>query len=359
MKALRYLMTTLFDSMSQEELVEVVTDEGFDRETAAGVITELQAKLSKDRQRSDGLLKQWNNVWHYSGEKHEGKFPRHISFWINQDIAKQILEAQPYNRDLITSNIKYLKEQMLMDEYSEEAGIPFFFNAKTGQLADGQNRLNAFIQAVDEGYKPVLHISAIITEVENLYDKVDHGKNRLPHEAIGYVFQEASLPKSVKQLVSNAAFIVHGYQTNKLSLSAKGWHRRNDTTQKDRIEICQQDNEALLVFGEQYDSLKPPATRILKKPMWAAAHAILNSISSTEAGAFMEKLLTMAKGDQTESEVSQPIKMLFSRLYKEIDGQATEPQKLAWVIKAWNAERTGNELGSKHFKAIGDFPKAI
>lgn len=238
MKALRYMMSLLVDSIPSEQLIDMVEESVGSREAALSVMAEFNAKFSEEKNRSDGLPQKWLDVWSYTGEKREGKFPRHISFWVNQSIAKQILESQPYNRDLIASNVKYLKEQMLMDEYSEEAGIPFFFSAKTGQLADGQNRLTAYVQAVDEGYRQVLHISATITEVENLYDKVDHGKNRQPHEAIGYVFQEAEMSKSTKQTVSNAAFILHGYQTDKLSMKAKGWHRRNDTTQKDRIAMC-------------------------------------------------------------------------------------------------------------------------
>jgi len=253
-------------------------------------------------------------------------------------VAKQMLSNRIKNRRLSPSRVRRYTHEIMSDHWV--VSEPLMFNCD-GTLINGQHRLRAVIAAG----KPVRFLVIRGYDRDETFAKIDGGAQRtLAH---WLEMQGEELPDVLSTVILYAA----RYEAGFVPTSAG----RFVFTATDGLEFLEG-------HPEIRHAVAAPGTVNTYAPrsMLCYSHYVFAGLDKTLADDFMLSL-TLGR-DEGEGD---PIYLLRERLKSDRRSKIKmgKTEKLALIIKAWNAVRTGQKLHNLRWRATGPkpekFPKAI
>jgi hypothetical protein len=258
---------------------------------------------------------------------------------INRLAATNLLENMATNRSVSVARVRVLANAMAEGEWDENEGSPIRIG-DTGQLIDGQHRLQAVVTSDTEWDFIVLRDVPMDT-----MPVIDTGKTRSLTDVLTMQGEHHCTT------ISSAIHYLHGYSKTGI-VRVSGW---NSTIPM--MSILQG-----LQYLKDHPGIREAAAigSVIRKHLrggggrWAALYYLLSTISKEDADYFIERVL---KGDEL-GEYS-PIIQLRKRLIADMTAtrKLTSIEYTAIIFKAWNAFRRGEEIRQLYWRAGGANPE--
>jgi hypothetical protein len=261
--------------------------------------------------------------------------------------ADEILSGNTDNRSVSKDHVFFLKSQMIGGQWKQT--LDPIKISKSGRLLDGQHRLLALKAAGVE-----LEFLVVRDLGDDVFDVLDTGRKRSAGDVLSIAGYQnwgllASLAKSIIFYESgdhNSAFRGGGRRIN-------GSKSEGAVTHSAVLEyVRNNDLSQIVLFGKNAYS----SGRLLSPREYSLLYYLFSKKSSFQAMEFINKLAT-----GIELSANSPIYLLRRRLEQENGSTAKlDPiVKFALIIRAWNAYRTGVNLGVLKYNREGDFPKIL
>ena len=241
---------------------------------------------------------------------------------ITPSIAYEMLKRNSKNRKLNESHCSYLAKQMKNNQWLFDAQ-PIRFS-ESGTLLDGQHRLNAVI----ESKKDIQFL--IITGIKSEAFKVmDTGRNRNGADCLSILGIEYAT-----EISSCARMIINFYKNRD---NKSGTNKITNTDVLDWYE----DNKFIVSYIRSSEKLSHEFSRILSRGHLASLMFLLSKSDIIMAEDFLHKLCT-----GLDLNYNSPIFVLRKKLILDKTSKAKLPmrEKLALIIKSWNAFKLGKSI---------------
>ena len=279
-----------------------------------------------------------------------GDAPHVVTMNVTPQIAEHWLKSNLNNRRLSKPHVLFLTQQMKDGTWSELNGDTIRFDIK-GNLLDGQHRLSAVIKS-GKTFK-FLVVFGLPAEY---FKTMDTGKPRGAADVLGiegykYAGIAAATAKFMlrweKQLRASAV----ASSSTKTTIIKTTNQLISDFAKKNKAKLVKHVNTAA-----HYQSI---GDRLIS-PTWTACLLwLFSEKDEREAESFMYRLSTGANVDYKS--------LLFQLRKKLIEAKASQNKRLtamaqfAYIIKVWNANRTGKDLKILSYRpASGEaFPTII
>lgn len=257
---------------------------------------------------------------------------------ITPDKAKELLNLNVHNRRANERTIKRYAEAMKSGRWKENT-FEFIKIHADGTIADGQHRLHAVVKS---GVPIVFDV--VYNVPKDVFTVLDTGRNRNGADTfkVAGIKYDSVLPSIIQTFIS----IQSGYTDL--------WH-----TKMSNIEVLKEynnspdfwDHVAHKSIGWYADFAK-----ILVPSFIGGLYAHFCLVSHLDAGKFMHQLCTGADIS------NKSILIVRNRLIQDKTAlrKIMRSHKIAYIIKAWNAFRTNQEIKIIKFAPEKEsFPKAI
>ncbi len=265
---------------------------------------------------------------------------------ISSSTAAEMLEGNTSNRNV--SDYK-------VDEYAmamKKGNFPFTGEpiqiTKKGRLLNGQHRLLAIIKS-----GVTIELLVVRGVEEDTFKYMDTGKPRsasdvLSIEGIEYPSRIASIAKFAIKFKQGHLGIAANQNTGNGS---------NKLTNSEVSEFVNKNHQLLKVSMEYGYSSENNKVRILPGSLLGGLYFVFSKIDDDKASEFCTKLVNGINLGQ-----NSPIRLLRQRLLQanKSKSKLAPYEKLALIIKAWNALRDGKPVSQiKWYTATESFPKPI
>jgi hypothetical protein len=265
---------------------------------------------------------------------------------ITPDIAAAMLESNTLNRSLRRYHVDALAADMAAGRWHVSPDAIAFDTA--GRLVNGQHRLSAIVksgQAVDMlVMRNVAPGSYVVTDdglKRTLGDQLRH---------LGHVNVNALA--AVVALVSN--WEVNGYPTQ-------------GGTSLDRAITKQMLIDRFLADPDGFSAATATGCRIghnvgLSNSWWGTAMYVWTNVDSEDAACWAEMLVSSTGPDGAPLASQHPAVVLRDAIYRDIvQNRATlkhnRTMAIAYMVKAWNAFRAGEQIGLLRYRVGGAKPE--
>lgn len=264
---------------------------------------------------------------------------------ITPEIAKQMLEQDVKakrqsgyrNRALSESTIVTLTEQMSQGKWRLN-GSTIVLNGS--ELIDGQHRLHSVIRSK-------VSIQTLVVRGVSIdsFSTIDRGKKRSPADILSIAGEGSPV------LMAATLRMVYAYHQKSLPTMG-GQHKKEVLELIKEYPYVRQSVIWAISQGKR--------TSLVTMTVLATAHAILSQIDIKQAEVFLEALVSGVNIGE-----NSPLYWLRSRLEKNLASISKVPKgfTLAYIIKAWNAQRQNKTIGLIRYTYNRDtqeeFPEAI
>jgi len=259
-----------------------------------------------------------------------GDAPYIATMQITPHIAEHWLRVNINNRSLNNAHVLFLAQQMNDGTWSELNGDTIRFDIN-GNLLDGQHRLNAVIKS-GKTFK-FLVVFGLPVEY---FKTMDTGKVRGAADVLGIEgYKYATIAASI------CRFMIRWY--NKPSKAVqRSQNATSRVTNQMVSDFAKKNYEKLISYTKTAAHYQNIGDRLMS-PTWVGCLLwMFSEKDEREAESFMYKLCTGANVKH---------KSLLFKLRKKLIESKSSPNKrltqtaqFAYVIKTWNADRTGKDL---------------
>lgn len=257
--------------------------------------------------------------------------PQHKFETITPELAEAYLGKNTDNRNVRKGNVSKLARDIKNGNYLITGdSIRFDWN---GVLVDGQHRLLAIIASG----QPV--VTLVVRNLNpRVRDVIDAGAKRSAADALG--FNEVSANATT---IAAAIRLIIGFQRGVVVTTAS---RVPDLTNSEIVDWYVEDGGQI----EEYANLSRSWYRKLhcRPGVLTAAIHMLASIDAEQAMRFFNDMINL-----TLDGPSDPRRVLLTRLDRgeKVDARMPEAEQLFYLIRTWNAWRSGGKDSPKLLKA--------
>jgi hypothetical protein len=259
---------------------------------------------------------------------------------VTPELAAKWLETMVINRALSTATVRRYVELMQAGEWKLDAS-PMRFNTK-GELMDGQHRLWAVIESgLEQRFLVVRNVT------DDAFLVMDNGKRRNFGDTLSIQFPEMKNISSVAGATRIIYRASKGYSTPSLTSS-----RGREISNEAMLAFFTENEDSVLAataFGDRvYNKL-----RAIPLSHWALLVWQFQTIDLDDANYFFQHLI-----DGKNQDDGSPILRLREFLMDELNAKArSHPERVAYVIKAWNLYRDGTTIQRLLVKLGGANPE--
>lgn len=247
---------------------------------------------------------------------------------ITPHIAKEMLQYNTKNRAIKRANLQNLVEQMKRGEFKYSGDSIRF--SRTGELLDGQHRLEAIIES--DTRQKMMVVTGLDPEV---FTVIDTGSNRRATDIMSIKGHKNA------GVIAGAMRLVLLYERKALGSSHGNYSKNKMVTNTD---IAEWENTHSMPLMEECVDLGSRCylkARFFSPSTYAGLAYLFARKNRQMAFDFMEKL---SGGEGISHDVDSPIYVLRQRLINMKEKKVGSAEKYALVLKAWNYYREGAKV---------------
>lgn len=260
---------------------------------------------------------------------------------VTPEVATEWLGTMVANRNLSTATVQRYVELMQAGEWKLDAS-PVRFNTQ-GQLMDGQHRLWAVIEStLEQKFLVARNVP------DDAFLVMDSGKRRNFGDVLSIEF------RGMKNVTSVAAVtrVLYRHENTRQTVPTLTSSRGREVSNEPLLAFYRANMESILGVTAVADRVYN-RFRALPLSHWGLLAWIFQSIDSDDAAYFFQRVI-----DGKNLSDGSPILRLREFLMDEINARGrSNPERVAYVIKAWNLYRDGATIQRLYVKLGGANPE--
>jgi hypothetical protein len=263
---------------------------------------------------------------------------------ITPSLAKELLESNLTNRRLRREVVVVYSKDIKAGKWKQDTG-ELIKISKENVLLDGQHRLHAVIEA---NIPVFFHIARDVDD--SVFDVLDTGKMRGGSDTLQV--QGVKNYSRVSAIITGYNALKAGHSNFKLSKGSYG-----KMTNQDILKLHNERPEFWQETAKKSDSYYNHFSKIISYSTIGSYYSFFYDLSPSNTELFFDQLCINTVFPKQSAIIALSKKLVDDRLSNK---KMTQSYRSAYIIKAWNAFRTGRDIKILNFNPEKeDYPKAL